>query len=79
MARATESSPRSRAWRPNRIFNIEWRAVYYSGGVSTSTVNFEVQLYENQTLFNIIYGNLNGNGNGATVGAQNNTNDVSQF
>ncbi|HXI83194.1 MAG TPA: LamG-like jellyroll fold domain-containing protein [Verrucomicrobiae bacterium] len=64
---------------PNRIFNIEWRAVYYSGGVSTSTVNFEVCLYENQGRFDIIYGNLNGNGNGATVGVQNNTNAVSQF
>ena len=64
---------------PNRIFNIEWRAVYYSGGVSTSTVNFEVRLYENQQRFDIVYGNLNGNGNSATVGVQNNTNDVSQF
>ena len=44
---------------PNRIFNIEWRAVYYSGGVSTSSVNFEVRLYENQQRFDVIYGNLN--------------------
>ena len=64
---------------PNRIFNIEWRAVYYSGGVSTQSLNFEVCLYENQQRFDIIYGNLNGNGNAATVGSQNNTNDVSQF
>jgi hypothetical protein len=64
---------------PTRIFNIEWRAVYYSGGVSTDQVNFEVRLYENQERFDIIYGNLNGNGDGATVGVQNNTNNVSQF
>jgi len=64
---------------PNRIFNIEWRAVYYSGGVSTSTVNFEVCLYENQQRFDIVYGNLNGNGNSATVGVQNNTNSFTQF
>ncbi len=64
---------------PNRVFNIEWRAVYYSGGVSTSTVNFEVCLYENQQRFDIIYGNLNGNGSSGTVGVQNNTNDFSQF
>jgi subtilase family serine protease len=64
---------------PNRIFNIEWRAVYYSGGVSTSTVNFEVRLYENQQRFDIVYGNLNGNGNSATVGVQNDTNNFSQF
>jgi hypothetical protein len=64
---------------PNRIFNIEWRAVYYSGGVSTSTVNFEVRLYENQQRFDIIYGNLNGDGSGATVGIQNSMSNYSQF
>jgi hypothetical protein len=64
---------------PNRIFNIEWRAVYYSGGVSTSTVSFEVRLYENQQRFDLIYGNLHGDGSGATVGIQNNTNNYSQF
>src|SRR5436190_4944423 len=30
---------------PNRIFNIEWRAVYLVDG---TTVNFEVRLYEGQ-------------------------------
>ncbi|MGO9611278.1 MAG: LamG-like jellyroll fold domain-containing protein [Verrucomicrobiia bacterium] len=64
---------------PNRIFNIEFRAVYYGGGVSTSTVNFEVRLYENQQRFDIIYGNLNGNGDIATVGVQNDTNNFTQF
>lgn len=64
---------------PNRIFNIEWRAVYYTGGISTDTVNFEVCLYEGQQRFDIIYGNLNGNGDGGTVGVQNDTNNVSQF
>jgi subtilase family serine protease len=55
---------------PNRIFNIEWRAVYYSGAVSTSSVNFEVRLYESQQRFDIIYGNLNGVGSQTTVGVQ---------
>ncbi|HVM61593.1 MAG TPA: LamG-like jellyroll fold domain-containing protein [Verrucomicrobiae bacterium] len=64
---------------PDRIFNIEWRAVYYTGGVSTNAVNFEVRLYESQQRFDIVYGNLNGDGDGATVGVQNNANNVSQF
>src|SRR5207249_3275548 len=39
---------------PNRIFNIEWRAVYFN---STSTsLNFEVRLYEGQRRFDLIYG-----------------------
>ena len=55
---------------PNRIFNIEWRAVYYSGGLP---LNFEVRLYEGQSRFDVIYGTLNGNGGGATVGVQRDT------
>src|SRR5205823_13793650 len=34
---------------PNRIFNIEWRAVYFSP--NTSVANFEVRLYEGQSRF----------------------------
>jgi hypothetical protein len=64
---------------PNRIFNIEFRDVYYTGGISTDTVNFEVRLYENQERFDIVYGNLNGNGDAATVGVQNDTNNFTQF
>jgi hypothetical protein len=64
---------------PNRIFNIEWRAAYYSGAVSTSSVNFEVRLYENQPRFDIIYGNLNGDGNQATVGVQQDQNNYTPF
>ena len=53
---------------PNRIFNIEWRAIYnYGGGLP---LNFEVRLYEGQSRFDIIYGTLNGNGSSATVGVQ---------
>ena len=32
---------------PNRIFNIEWRAVYFAD--PTGTANFELRLYEGQT------------------------------
>ena len=55
---------------PNRIFNIEWRAIYY--GTST-TLNFEARLYEGQQRLDIIYGNLNGSGTSATVGVQHGT------
>src|SRR5215218_9354564 len=39
---------------PNRVFNIEWRAVYYND--NTLPANFEVRLYEGQPVFHIIYG-----------------------
>src|SRR5439155_555732 len=53
---------------PNRIFNIDWRAV-----LGTSGLDFEVRLYEGQDKFDIIYGTLSNNGTGATVGVQNGT------
>src|SRR5262249_42450745 len=52
---------------PNRIFNIEWRAIYYSSGLP---LNFEIRLYENGGRIDFIYGNLSGNGSSATVGIQ---------
>jgi hypothetical protein len=52
---------------PNRIFNIEWRATYYSGAGS---LNFEARLYEGQQRLDLIYGILNGTGASATVGVQ---------
>jgi subtilisin family serine protease len=43
---------------PNRIFNIEWRAVYFN--TPTATANFEVRLYENNPdkRFDIIFGTI---------------------
>ena len=55
---------------PNRLFNIEWRATYFSGGAS---LNFEVRLYEGQARLDLIYGALNGTGSSATVGLQKDT------
>jgi hypothetical protein len=53
---------------PNRIFNIEWRATYYTGG---QTLNFEVRLYENSTRFDFVYGSTSGlGGSGGTLGCQ---------
>lgn len=55
---------------PNRIFNIEWRAEYYSSGLP---LNFELRLYENQPRLDMLYGALNGTGGSATVGIQHGT------
>jgi hypothetical protein len=46
------------AWTvaPNRIFNIEWRAVYFSA--NTSGANFEVRSYEATGAINFIYGEV---------------------
>jgi dockerin type I repeat protein len=53
---------------PNRIFNIEWRAVYFANNASQA--NFEVRLYEGQSRYDVIYGTV-GNGNtSATAGVQ---------
>jgi len=56
---------------PNRIFNIEWRGQFFDGGEA----NFEVRLYEGETRFEIIYGNVAGNGANETIGVQKNFGD----
>jgi len=56
---------------PNRIFNIEWRAVYFSA--NATTLNFEIRLYETTGQIDFLYGTLNGTGNSATVGLQKDT------
>jgi hypothetical protein len=53
---------------PNRIFNMEWRATFYTGGES---VDFEVRLYEGSTRFDFVYGSMSAaGGSGATMGCQ---------
>ena len=64
---------------PNRIFNIEWRAVACCSG-GAPTFDFEIRLDENSPRFDIIYGTMGGNGSTATVGAQKDTGSiVNQF
>ena len=58
---------------PHRIFNIEWRVTHFTDFVPPSQdkgkpVHFEVRLYEDQPGFDIIYGELNGDGSTAGVG-----------
>jgi FG-GAP-like repeat len=56
---------------PNRIFNIEWRTVYFEA--DTTRANFEVRLYEGQNRFDLIYGEIAQGGASATVGVQKDT------
>jgi hypothetical protein len=55
---------------PNRVFNIEWRTAYYSGG---GHAKFEIQLYEGQVRFDLLYGQVDKQGLGATVAVQRGT------
>src|SRR3954471_1703915 len=55
---------------PNRIFNIEWRAQYFPG---SGNANFELRLYEGQTRFDVIYGQVDSGNTSATAGVQKNT------
>ena len=55
---------------PNRIFNIEWRAVYFA--TPTTTANFEVRLYEGQNRFDVVYGAVANGNTSATAGVQRN-------
>jgi len=50
---------------PGRVFNIEWRAVHFSGG---APANFEVRLFEDSSRVEYIY--ASGTGDSATIGAQ---------
>ena len=52
---------------PNRIFNIEWRAEYLA---ALGTANYELRLYEGQTRFDVIYGQLDNCNTSATAGVQ---------
>src|SRR5262249_39699706 len=52
---------------PNRIFNIEWRAVHFGSG---GTYNFEIRLFETTGEIDFVYGTIadgSGGDNGASV------------
>src|SRR5204863_4984288 len=53
---------------PNRIFNIEWRAVYYN--TVSQVANHELRLYEGQSRFDVIYGTVDQGNTSATAGVQ---------
>ena len=53
---------------PNRIFNIEYRTVYFANVATTA--NYEVRLYEGQNRFDVVYGALANSNTSATAGVQ---------
>jgi sugar lactone lactonase YvrE len=53
---------------PDRIFNIEWRAVYTDD--LSKHANFEIRLYEGQPRFDLVYGSVDEGGGSATIGVQ---------
>jgi len=61
---------------PNRIFNVEWRTRYYSGG---GNADFEVRLFEDNSHFEIIFGQVDQGGRDATVGVQHTTFPATQY
>jgi hypothetical protein len=63
---------------PNRIFNIEWRAVYFSNP-AVQQANHELRLYEGQTRFDIIYGTVTGGNASATAGVQRDNTTFTQY
>jgi len=63
---------------PNRIFNIEWRTVYFAA--PTTTANFELRLYEGgQPRFDVIYGTVTNGNTSATAGVQRDNASVTQY
>ncbi len=56
---------------PNRILDIEWRAVEFANNAQLA--NFEIRLYENTRDFDIVLGQLDAGGTGATIGSQDDT------
>jgi len=57
---------------PHRVFNIEWRAFYLG---TTTTLDFEVRLYEGAPTFDFVYGPVPQQGGSATTGVQHSTGD----
>ena len=53
---------------PNRVFNIEWHAVFFAD--TSTTADFEIQLHESTNQIDFIYGDVAGGGSSATVGVQ---------
>jgi len=62
---------------PNRIFNIEWRAVYFAN--TAGHANHELRLYEGQTRFDVIYGTVDLGNSSATAGVQRDNTAFDQY
>ncbi len=65
---------------PNRIYNIEWRACIEDYlQTCPASVNFEVRLYEGESKFDLIYGQVEQSGTYTTVGVQKDFSTYTQF
>src|SRR4029077_12963580 len=62
---------------PNRIFYIEWRAVYFAN--TAGMANFELRLYEGQTRFDVIFGTVTNGNSSATSGFQTDNTCFAQY
>src|SRR5204862_6300050 len=62
---------------PNRIFNIEWRAVYFNNNAQQA--NFELRVYEGQTRFDLLYCVVAQGNTNATAGVQRNDTIFTQY
>jgi hypothetical protein len=64
---------------PNRVFNIEWRARHYNNPNGAPQFNFEVRLFENNSHFEVVFGDTLDSGQSATVGIQDGAGNIAQF
>src|ERR1051326_5118325 len=62
---------------PNRVFNIEFRTVYFAD--TTQSANYELRLYEGQNRFDVIYGAVGMGNTSATAGVQKNDTTFTQY
>jgi hypothetical protein len=62
---------------PNRILNIEWRAVYNNN--TSQHANHELRLYEGQSRFDVIYCTVDQGNSSATAGVQRDNTFVTQY
>jgi FG-GAP-like repeat len=62
---------------PNRIFNIEFRSVYFAN--TAQRANFELRLYEDQARFDVIYGTVDRGNTSATAGVQKSDTNFTQY
>jgi hypothetical protein len=58
------------------IFNIEWRTSYFG---RVGSADFEIQLLQGTTQFNVIYASTIDSGNFETIGVQSGSGDNTQF
>ena len=63
---------------PNRIFNIEWRTVYFAD--PTTTANYELRLYEGEpSRFDVVWGAVASGNTSATAGVQRDNTFLTQY